>query len=61
MSETVGALCALGSAVAWSVTSLMVRTLAPGIGTFTINKFCILVVRNSPLAKRSASSAAPRS
>jgi drug/metabolite transporter (DMT)-like permease len=37
MSETVGALCALGSAVAWSVTSLMVRTLAPGIGTFTIN------------------------
>jgi drug/metabolite transporter (DMT)-like permease len=37
MSETIGALCALGSAVSWSVTSLMVRTLAPGIGTFTIN------------------------
>ena len=36
-SETVGVLCALGSAMAWSVTSLMVSALAPGIGTFTIN------------------------
>jgi drug/metabolite transporter (DMT)-like permease len=37
MNETVGALCALGSALSWSVTSLMVSTLAPGIGTFTLN------------------------
>src|SRR5215468_1975944 len=37
MNETVGALCALGSALSWSVTSLMVSALAPGIGTFTIN------------------------
>jgi drug/metabolite transporter (DMT)-like permease len=38
MSEaTIGALCALGSAMSWSVTSLMVSSLAPGIGTFTIN------------------------
>ena len=36
-SATVGALCALGSAMSWSVTSLMVSALAPGIGTFTIN------------------------
>ena len=35
--EQVGALCALGSALSWSVTSLMVRSLSPGIGTFTIN------------------------
>lgn len=35
--STVGALCALGSALSWSITSLMVRTLAPGIGTLTIN------------------------
>jgi drug/metabolite transporter (DMT)-like permease len=33
----VGALCALGSAMSWSVTSLMVRSLSPAIGTFTIN------------------------
>jgi drug/metabolite transporter (DMT)-like permease len=37
MSETVGVLCALGSAMSWSVTSLMVSALAPGIGSFTIN------------------------
>jgi len=37
MSETVGALCALGSALAWSVTSLLVSALAPRIGTLTIN------------------------
>lgn len=37
MNETVGVLCALGSALSWSVTSLMVSALAPGIGTFTIN------------------------
>jgi drug/metabolite transporter (DMT)-like permease len=37
MTETVGALCALGSALSWSVTSLMVSALAPGIGSFTIN------------------------
>ena len=37
MNETVGALCALGSAMSWSVTSLVVSALAPGIGTFTIN------------------------
>jgi len=37
MNETVGALCALGSALSWSVTSLMVSALAPSIGTFTIN------------------------
>jgi drug/metabolite transporter (DMT)-like permease len=36
-AATVGALCALGSALSWSVTSLMVRSLAPGIGTFTVN------------------------
>src|SRR2546427_1088759 len=36
-TATVGALCALGSAMSWSVTSLMVSALAPGIGTFTIN------------------------
>jgi drug/metabolite transporter (DMT)-like permease len=36
-ASTVGALCALGSALSWSVTSLMVRSLAPGIGTFTVN------------------------
>jgi uncharacterized membrane protein len=37
MNETMGALCALGSALSWSVTSLMVSALAPAIGTFTIN------------------------
>jgi len=37
MSETVGMLCALGSAMSWSVTSLMVSALTPGIGSFTIN------------------------
>jgi drug/metabolite transporter (DMT)-like permease len=37
MNETIGALCALGSALSWSVTSLMVSALTPGIGTFTIN------------------------
>jgi len=37
MNETIGALCALGSALSWSLTSLMVSALAPGIGTFTIN------------------------
>jgi len=37
MNETIGVLCALGSALSWSVTSLMVSALAPGIGTFTIN------------------------
>ncbi len=36
-AATVGALCALGSALSWSITSLMVRSLSPGIGTFTIN------------------------
>jgi len=37
MNETVGALCALGSALSWSVTSLMVSALTPALGTFTIN------------------------
>ena len=37
MNETVGALCALGSALSWSVTSLMVSALAPAIGTLTLN------------------------
>ena len=37
MNDTVGALCALGSALSWSVTSLLVSALAPGIGTFTVN------------------------
>jgi drug/metabolite transporter (DMT)-like permease len=36
-SATVGVLCALGSALSWSITSLMVRTLSTGIGAFTIN------------------------
>ncbi|HEX3176686.1 MAG TPA: DMT family transporter [Methylomirabilota bacterium] len=34
---TLGALCALGSAVAWAVTSLLVRSLTPRYGTLTIN------------------------
>ena len=37
MNETVGALCALGSALSWSVTSLIVRALDPDVGTFTLN------------------------
>jgi DME family drug/metabolite transporter len=34
---TLGALCALGSAVAWAFTSLLVRSLTPRFGTLTIN------------------------
>jgi len=34
---TLGALCALGSAVAWALTSLLVRSLTPHFGTVTIN------------------------
>jgi drug/metabolite transporter (DMT)-like permease len=34
---TVGALCALGSALSWAVTSLLVRSLTPPFGTLTIN------------------------
>jgi drug/metabolite transporter (DMT)-like permease len=33
----VGALCALGAALAWSVTSLLARTLMPHYGSVTIN------------------------
>jgi drug/metabolite transporter (DMT)-like permease len=36
-AETAGALCALGSAMSWSVTSLMVRSLAPEFGNFAVN------------------------
>jgi drug/metabolite transporter, DME family len=34
---TLGALCALGSAVAWALTSLLVRSLTPRFGTVAIN------------------------
>ena len=34
---TLGALCALGSAVAWALTSLLVRTLSSDFGTVAIN------------------------
>ena len=34
---TLGALCALGSAVAWAFTSLLVRSLTPRFGTIGIN------------------------
>jgi drug/metabolite transporter (DMT)-like permease len=34
---TLGALCALGSAVAWALTSLLVRSLTPRFGTLAIN------------------------
>jgi drug/metabolite transporter (DMT)-like permease len=34
---TVGALCALGSALSWAVTSLLVRSLTPPFGTLTVN------------------------
>jgi drug/metabolite transporter (DMT)-like permease len=34
-----GALCALGSACTWAVTSLIVRTLNPVLGTVAINAF----------------------
>jgi drug/metabolite transporter (DMT)-like permease len=34
---TLGALCALGSAVAWAFTSLLVRSLTPRFGTLAIN------------------------
>jgi DME family drug/metabolite transporter len=34
---TLGALCALGSAVAWALTSLLVRSLSSRFGTVTIN------------------------
>ncbi len=34
---TLGALCALGSAVAWALTSLVVRSLASHFGTVAIN------------------------
>lgn len=34
---TLGALCALGSAMAWSLTSLLVRSLTPRFGTVAIN------------------------
>jgi DME family drug/metabolite transporter len=34
---SLGALCALGSAVAWALTSLLVRSLTPRFGTVTIN------------------------
>ena len=32
-----GAVCALGAALAWSVTSLLARTLMPHYGSVTIN------------------------
>jgi drug/metabolite transporter (DMT)-like permease len=45
---TLGALCALGSAVAWALTSLLVRSLTPHFGTVTINAarttLCALVI-----------------
>ena len=31
------ALCALGAALAWSITSLLARTLLPHYGSVTIN------------------------
>ena len=34
---TLGAFCALGSAVAWALTSLLVRSLSPPFGTIAIN------------------------
>jgi drug/metabolite transporter (DMT)-like permease len=34
---TLGALCALGSAVAWALSSLLVRSLTPRFGTVAIN------------------------
>jgi drug/metabolite transporter (DMT)-like permease len=34
---TLGALCALGSACTWAVTSLIVRTLSPVLGSVAIN------------------------
>jgi drug/metabolite transporter (DMT)-like permease len=34
---TVGALCALGAALAWAITSLLARTLMPHYGSVTIN------------------------
>ena len=34
---TFGALCALASALAWSVTSLLARSLIPHYGSVTIN------------------------
>lgn len=36
-SPAFGALCALGAALAWSVTSLLARTLMPHYGSVTIN------------------------
>lgn len=35
--ETVGALCALGAAVTWAATSLLVRTLVAAFGSVAIN------------------------
>lgn len=34
---TVGALCALGSALSWAITSLLVRSLTPPFGALAIN------------------------
>jgi drug/metabolite transporter (DMT)-like permease len=34
---TLGALCALGSAVAWALTSLLVRSLSSHFGTVALN------------------------
>lgn len=39
---TLGALCALGSAVAWAFTSLLVRSLTPRFGTVAINATRVL-------------------
>jgi drug/metabolite transporter (DMT)-like permease len=41
--DAAGALCALGSALAWSVIGLMVRTLAPHYSSVTINAMRSLV------------------
>lgn len=40
---TLGALCALGSAVAWALTSLLVRSLTPCFGPVAINAARITV------------------
>lgn len=45
---TLGALCALGSAVAWAFTSLLVRSLTPRFGSLAINaartSLCALLI-----------------
>ena len=36
-TEAVGALCALGSAITWAVTSLLVRTVCPPLNSVTVS------------------------